>query len=83
MISGIESSTHPEHPEVLVFSNVKVDGKPGGQLLEDTSEGRHRDHIVMSKPPKGSFFFAEEAPKEGGDTWFANQTAACDALLMT
>ena len=80
VVSGTGANVHPEHPEVLIFSNVKLDGKPVGQLPEDTGEGWHSDHIFMAKPPKGSFFYAEEAPPEGGDTWFANQTAAYDGL---
>ena len=71
VISGTTASTHPDHPEFLVISNVKINGEPVGQLPEDTGEGWHSDHIFMDTPPNGSFFYAEEAPSEGGDTWFA------------
>lgn len=80
VLSRKGANVHPEHPEVLVFSNVEVGGKQLGQRPDETGEGWHSDQIFTEKPPKGSFFYAEEAPQEGGDTLFANQTAAYDAL---
>ena len=72
----------PEHPEVIVFSNIKVDGKEIG-VRADTSFGEvwHNDFVQLKEPAGGSFFYAKEVPEKGGDdTWYANQTKAYDAL---
>ena len=79
-LPGAAINVHPEHPEILVFSNLRVDGKNLGKLPEEAGEGWHSDHFSLAKPSKGSLFYAEEVPPEGGDTYFANQTAACEAL---
>jgi taurine dioxygenase len=80
VLSGTGANVHPKNPEVLVFANVEVDGKQLGQRLDETGEGWHRDLIFTVLHPKCSFVYAEEAPPEGGDTLFVNQTAAYDAL---
>lgn len=72
----------PEHPEVIVFSNIKVDGEETG-VRADTSFGEvwHNDFVQLKEPAGGSFFYAKVVPKKGGDdTWYANQTMAYDAL---
>ena len=71
-----------EHQEVIVSSNIKVDGKEIG-VRADTSFGEvwHNDFVQLKEPAGGSFFYAKEVPKQGGDdTWYANQTKAYDAL---
>ncbi|UWU92918.1 TauD/TfdA family dioxygenase [Bradyrhizobium sp. CB1015] len=68
----------PDHPEVLVLSNLKKDGKAIGS----SASGRywHSDGHYLKCPPAASLLYAAEVPPSGGDTWFANMQAAYDAL---
>ena len=66
------------HPEVLVISNIKEGGKPIG--LGDAGAYWHSDLSYMPRPSLGSMLHAQELPAEGGDTLFANQHRAWDAL---
>jgi len=69
----------PDHPEVLVVSNIKdAQGQPIG--LGDAGHFWHSDLSYKDKPSLGSLLHAQELPAEGGDTLFANQHAAYDAL---
>jgi taurine dioxygenase len=68
----------PGQPEVLVVSNIKENGKPIG--LGDAGHFWHSDLSYKEKPSLGSMLHAQELPAEGGDTLFANQHAAYDAL---
>ena len=64
-----------EHPELIVVSNVVVDGKPLGSL----GAGELRWHTDMSNhavPPKASILHALEVSSEGGETEFCNMYAA-------
>ena len=72
----------PEHPEVAVFSNIKVGGKNiGARPDRSFGDAWHSDHSFMKEPAGGSFFYAKEAPEAGGDdTWYANMNKAYDAL---
>ena len=65
-------------PEVLIISNVKEDGKPIG--LGDASHYWHSDLSYKAIPSLGSMLHAQELPKEGGDTLFANQHTAWESL---
>ena len=75
----------PEHPEILVLSNI-LDEE--GKLIGLADGGRvcvwHTDMSYLEKPPRGSTLYALEVPvKDGqplGDTLFADTAAAYEAL---
>lgn len=68
----------PGHPEVMVVSNIRVDGKPIG--LGDAGVFWHSDLSYKERPSLGTLLHAQQLPAEGGDTLFADQHAAYDAL---
>ncbi|MFC0253933.1 TauD/TfdA dioxygenase family protein [Massilia consociata] len=68
----------PLHPEVLVISNIRENGQPIG--LGDAGHFWHSDLSYKAVPSLGSMLHAQELPAEGGDTLFANQHAAYEAL---
>ncbi|WCM87646.1 TauD/TfdA dioxygenase family protein [Acidovorax sp. NCPPB 3576] len=68
-----------DHPEILIVSNIKdASGQPIG--LGDAGHYWHSDLSYKEKPSLGSLLHAQELPGEGGDTLFADQHAAYDAL---
>ncbi|MBV7452911.1 TauD/TfdA family dioxygenase [Acidovorax sp. sif1233] len=68
-----------DHPEILIVSNIKdAAGQPIG--LGDAGHYWHSDLSYKDKPSLGSLLHAQELPGEGGDTLFADQHAAYDAL---
>ena len=67
------------HPQILIVSNILNDaGQPLG--LGDAGHYWHSDLSYKDKPSLGSLLHAQELPGEGGDTLFADQHAAYDAL---
>ena len=68
----------PDHPEVLIVSNVKRDGKPVG--LGDAGHFWHSDLSYKERPSLGSMLHAQILPSEGGDTLFANMHLAWENL---
>ncbi|SEJ00598.1 MULTISPECIES: TauD/TfdA family dioxygenase [unclassified Variovorax] len=66
------------HPEILIVSNIKENGEPIG--LGDAGVYWHSDISYKPKPSLGSLLHAQELPSEGGDTLFADQHLAWDAL---
>ena len=68
-----------ENPEVLLVSNIKKDGRPVG-ILSDTEVGWHFDQIYLPRPAVGSMLMAVKLPSSGGQTSFADMTAAYEAL---
>lgn len=71
-------NAHPDHPELLVLSNVIENGRRLGAAIS----GRywHTDGHFLAAPPAGTLLCAQLVPAIGGDTWFANMTAAYEAL---
>ncbi len=74
----------PEHPEVIVFSNIQVDGEDiGARPDRSFGDAWHSDFSYMPEPAGGSLFFAKEIPAGGGDdTWYANLTKAYNDLPL-
>ncbi|CAN5555366.1 TauD/TfdA family dioxygenase [soil metagenome] len=67
-----------DHPEILIVSNIKENGQPIG--LGDAGVYWHSDISYKPKPSLGSLLHAQELPSEGGDTLFADQHLAWEAL---
>jgi taurine dioxygenase len=74
----IDQFHHPEHPEILILSNVLEDGKPTG--LADAGTYFHTDYSYLDVPARCTTLYSIQVPKVGGDTLFANQYAAYDDL---
>ena len=66
------------HPEIFIISNVKENGQPIG--LADAGKFWHSDLSYKEIPSLGSMLLAQELPEEGGDTLFASQQLAYEAL---
>ena len=64
---------------VTSISNILVDGKPIGGLGNAEAQW-HSDMTYTENPPPASILLGIEIPETGGDTYFANQYAALDAL---
>lgn len=62
----------PEHPEIIELTNH---GK-----RRDVNQHWHSDMSYNERPPKLTMLYALEAPELGGDTAFANQHLAYEAL---
>jgi taurine dioxygenase len=69
---------HPEHPDILVLSNVRKNGEPTG--LADAGTYFHTDYSYLDVPARATLLYSIQVPKKGGDTLFANQYAAYDEL---
>lgn len=77
-IHVLKSFQLADHPEIMIVSNIKENGVPIG--LGDAGVYWHSDLSYVEKPSLGSFLHAQELPSEGGDTLFANQHTAYEAL---
>ena len=76
---------HPEAPEVVVMTNQHADGsfdETGARrgAIEDVRHGWHSDLSYDPKPAKATLLHATNVPSSGGNTCFANATAAWEAL---
>jgi taurine dioxygenase len=67
------------HPEVMIISNVEVDGRPIGSL-GNAEAFWHTDLNFVEEPPAASCLYALDVPPSGGDTGFANMYRACETL---
>ena len=76
---------HPEAPEVVVMTNQHADGsfdETGARrgAIENVRYGWHSDLSYDPKPAKATLLHATNVPSSGGNTCFANATAAWEAL---
>lgn len=74
----IDQFHYPGHPDILILSNVKRDGKPTG--LADAGSYFHTDYSYLAVPARVTMLYSIEVPKKGGNTLFANMYAAYDDL---
>jgi taurine dioxygenase len=76
----VRSTYHSRHhPEVMIVSNKKENGRAIG-VLGDGEAVWHIDQSYMPQPTFGTILFGEEIPPQGGDTWFADLATAYDRL---
>jgi taurine dioxygenase len=68
-----------DHPEVMIISNVAVNGRELGSL-GNAEAFWHTDLNFVEEPPAASCLYAHEVPPAGGDTGFANMYRAFEAL---
>ncbi len=73
----------PGHPEVLLVTNIKENGRYIG--LADAGTTWHTDMSAYACPPRCSILYAKEIPRTAGgailgDTIFTSTAAAHDAL---
>jgi taurine dioxygenase len=68
----------PGHPGIYRVSNKVEDGKPLGRARAGTYW--HSDVSFRERPAMASILYAIEIPPVGGDTLFANMTAAYEGL---
>ncbi len=73
----VKEIRHPECPEILVLSNR---GRGGAQPINNGGAYWHSDITYEDIPPMGSILHGLVIPTEGGDTLYADMTAAYDAL---
>lgn len=69
---------HPDHPEIYRVSNQVMDGEPQGRAK--AGNYWHSDVSFKERPAAASILRAIKVPAVGGDTLFANMTAAYEAL---
>lgn len=74
-----EEYLSPDHPEILIVSNLKKNGEPIG-ILSDHEVGWHHDQIYQEHPAVGSLLYSVKIPPSGGNTSFCNLAAAYAAL---
>lgn len=82
-IHFLKQFLHPDHPEILVVSNIVENGQPVGQA--DAGRFWHSDLTYAASPSRGSVMCAVEVPVDAtgaplGDTCFASAALAYDDL---
>ena len=68
-------------PEIMIVSNVRVDGKPLG-LAHDGEMWFHSDMCYAEIPHTATLLYAVDLPSEGGNTMFADMYAAYNNLKL-
>jgi taurine dioxygenase len=73
---------HPDYPEIYRVSNqVDAEGKPTGRKGAGTYW--HSDVSFRERPAQASILLGKQVPPVGGDTVFADQARAYEALSGT
>lgn len=72
-------SSEVRHPEIMLVSNIRKDGKLIGSLPDGEMQF-HSDMCYIEIPAKGTFLYAIEIPSQGGDTLFLNTYKAYESL---
>jgi taurine dioxygenase len=65
--------------DIMLISNIRENGEPIG-ALPDGEMMFHHDMLHARVPHKGTCLYSVEVPPEGGNTLFANCTAAYDTM---
>ncbi len=66
----------PDYPQIIEVKKLEHEKVNFGGIW-------HSDTTYLQEPPMGSMLLSKEVPPYGGDTMFANQYAAYDALSAT
>ncbi|MDB5531820.1 MAG: taurine dioxygenase, partial [Hyphomicrobiales bacterium] len=69
---------HPDHPEISILSNRKIDGKLIG--IHEVGRNWHTDGTTYKVLGLTTMLYGVECPPEGGDTLLADTAAAFAAL---
>jgi len=81
-IHVLDQWCHAEHPEILIVSNIKDEGRHIG--VPHAGRYWHTDLSYMVAPSRGSLLYAIEIPEQNGralgDTRFSSTVAAYEAL---
>jgi alpha-ketoglutarate-dependent taurine dioxygenase len=72
------SNEHARYPEILVFSNLLMNGGSIGAPM--SGQYWHTDGHFLREPPSASILHGLKVPPVGGDTWFANMIKAYEIL---
>jgi taurine dioxygenase len=70
---------HPDNPTVLIFTNKPLVVKDKA-ITQVRADFWHSDHAFSPRVTRGGFLHAKVLPDVGGDTMFANQQMAYEAL---
>jgi taurine dioxygenase len=80
LFTHVRSMFHSKtHPEIMIVSNLKEDGRALG-ALGDGDLGWHTDQCYTAKPCWATLLYGIEVPADGGNTMFADLCAAYEAL---
>jgi taurine dioxygenase len=77
----LDQFRHPEHPEIYVLSNVdKQTGRTTGRHPDKGTLVWHSDLSFQRRPALATILYGRDVPRHGGETLFADMTAAYAAL---
>lgn len=63
------------HPEIMLISNIKEDGRNLGEL-GNGDLAWHSDQSYSARPVFSTLMYAIEIPEDGGGTWFCDTARA-------
>lgn len=70
------------HPEIMLISNIKEDGRNLGEL-GNGDLAWHSDQSYSARPVFSTLMYAIEIPQAGGGTWFCDTARAYERLPET